>query len=135
MKKITFHKHAKNDWKRQKFHFPNSVYTKLLNFHDFWNWNFNAQNGSKELILKDQNWKRNSYYNSGAAGACAGRPKVLGASAGEAGIETGDPSKKTATTTKVTPFFVTQKTPPTFGGKFHFWLFFDNFWTFSGHVN
>ena len=42
--------------------------------------------------------------NSGAAGACAGRPNVLGASAGEAGIETGHPLKKTWPTTKVTPF-------------------------------
>ena len=33
-------------------------------------------------------------FYSGAAGACAGRPKVLGASAGEAGIEAGDPPKK-----------------------------------------
>ena len=57
---------------------------------------------------------------SGAAGACAGRPKVLGASAGEAGIETGDPPKKTATTTKVTPFLVTERPPQALDAKFHF---------------
>ena len=54
-------------------------------------------------------------HNSGAAGACAGRPKVLGASAGEAGIETGDPPQKTGTTTKVTPFLRPERPPPNLG--------------------
>ena len=58
--------------------------------------------------------------NSGAAGACAGRPKVLGASAGEAGIETGDPPKKTYAATKVTPFFAIRKTPLTLDAQFQF---------------
>ena len=62
---------------------------------------------------------RNFIY-SGAAGACAGRLKVLGASAGEAGIETGDPPKKNGDYDKSDLFFVIRKTPPTFGGKFHF---------------
>ena len=51
---------------------------------------------------------RNLIY-SGAAGACAGRPKVLGAS--EAGIETSHPLQKTDPATNVTPFLWSERPP------------------------